>query len=74
MEKEIIFYTKPRCQKCNILKTLMDKKNINYSVVDISQDLLAFEMLNNKNIMSLPVVYIDNDYISDFNKLTEIFK
>jgi glutaredoxin-like protein NrdH len=46
---------------------MMDKLNIEYSVVDITTDTEAFEFVLSKGFTSAPVVITDNDIWSGFN-------
>ena len=46
---------------------MMDKLSIEYSVVDITTDTEAFELVLSKGFKSAPVVITDNDIWSGFN-------
>jgi glutaredoxin-like protein NrdH len=63
----ITVYTKPSCVQCDATKRMMDKLNIEYSVVDITTDTEAFELVLSKGFKSAPVVITDNDIWSGFN-------
>lgn len=52
------------CPKCKVLKTLLNRKELNYIV---SSD---FQELSECGIMSLPVLKIDDGYL-DFNQAVE---
>ena len=49
------------CPKCKVLKTLLNRKELDYIV---NSD---FQELNERGIMSLPVLKIDDSYL-DFNQ------
>jgi len=49
-------YTKPSCVQCDMTKRYMDKLNIKYETVDITQDTEAFDMIVGLGFKSAPVV------------------
>ena len=63
----ITVYTKPACVQCDATKRMMDKLKIKYSVVDITEDQEAFDMIISKGFKSAPVVITENDAWSGFN-------
>ena len=63
----VTVYTKPACVQCDATKRMMDKLKIEYSVVDITVDTEAFDMIISKGFQSAPVVIADNDSWSGFN-------
>jgi len=72
---EATLFTKPGCNKCNILKKMMDKKNISYDTKDISVDEKAYDTLCAASIMSLPVIETSKgELVSDYNQLLNMFK
>ncbi len=65
MEK-VTVYTKPSCVQCDMTKKMLDKNNINYDTVDITEDISAFEMVKSMGFMSAPVVITDTDSWAGF--------
>lgn len=49
-------YTKPSCVQCDMTKRYMDRHNIEYDTVDITQDTEALEMIMSLGFTSAPVV------------------
>lgn len=49
-------YSKPACVQCDMTKKMLDKNGIEYSVVDITQDLSAYDKIVGMGFMSVPVV------------------
>lgn len=49
-------YTKPSCVQCDMTKRYMDKNNIPYDTVDITEDPAALEMIMGMGFTSAPVV------------------
>jgi len=64
----ITVYTKPQCQQCRATFRWLDKRDITYTAVDISQDLSAYEYVQQLGHMAAPVVVTsDGDSWSGFN-------
>ena len=72
--KKVTVYTKPACVQCDMTKKMIDKNNIEYSTVDITEDISAFEMIKSMGFMSAPVVITDTDSWAGFqpDKITNI--
>lgn len=58
MGKVITFYT-IHCPKCKVLQMLMDKKNINFEVIDDKDVVMS--MAEKNNIKSAPFAFIDGE-------------
>jgi glutaredoxin-like protein NrdH len=73
MEK-VTVYTKPSCVQCDMTKKMLDKNNVEYSTVDITEDISAFEMIKGMGFMSAPVVITDTDSWAGFqpDKITKL--
>ena len=65
MEK-VTVYTKPACVQCDMTKKMLDKNNIEYDTVDITEDISAFEMIKGMGFMSAPVVITGSDSWAGF--------
>jgi glutaredoxin-like protein NrdH len=52
-------YTQPGCQPCRMSKKLLDKHNIDYVTVDISQDEAGRQAVIDLGYQSLPVLVTD---------------
>jgi len=55
----ITVYTKPNCVQCEWTKKLMDKLDIEYKAVDVTQDKDAEETVISLGYTALPVVVVD---------------
>jgi glutaredoxin-like protein NrdH len=49
-------YSKPACVQCEQTKKLLDRNGVEYTVVDITQDLQAYDKIVSMGFMSVPVV------------------
>ncbi|WP_102507685.1 glutaredoxin-like protein NrdH [Sanguibacter massiliensis] len=62
----ITVYSKPACVQCDATYRALDKRGIDYTVVDISQDLEALEMVRSLGYMQAPVVVAGDTHWSGF--------
>lgn len=49
-------YSKPACVQCDMTKKMLDKNGIEYTVVDITEDIQAYDKIVSLGFMSVPVV------------------
>lgn len=63
----ITVYSKPACVQCDATYRALDKRGIDYTVVDISQDVEALEMVRSMGYMQAPVVIAGDQHWSGFN-------
>ena len=63
----ITVYTKPSCVQCEATKRLLDKLELPYDTVDITQDIGAFDKIVGMGFKAAPVVITDDDAWSGFN-------
>lgn len=62
----VTVYSKPACVQCNATVRALDKKGIEYDVVDMSQDMDALERVRALGYMQAPVVMAGSDHWSGF--------
>jgi glutaredoxin-like protein NrdH len=62
----ITVYSKPACVQCDATYRALDKKGIAYSVVDISQDAEALELVRGLGYLQAPVVIAGDEHWSGF--------
>ena len=62
----ITVYSKPACVQCDATYRALDKRGIDYTVVDISQDAEALDMVRSLGYMQAPVVVADDTHWSGF--------
>lgn len=55
----ITVYTKPNCVSCSFTKKFFEENNIEHSVVDITQDSVALDMIKLHGYQGVPVVAIN---------------
>jgi glutaredoxin-like protein NrdH len=63
---EVTVYTKPNCPQCVQTKRVLDRKNIAYSTIDLTEDAQAMEMVMGLGFAAAPVVITSNDKWSGF--------
>ncbi len=62
----VTVYTLPSCIQCDMTKKYLDKYEIEYSVVDLSQDLQAAKVVADLGYKQAPVVIYDKFHWSGF--------
>jgi len=59
-------YSKPNCAQCTATYRALDKKDINYKSVHISQDQDALEFVRFLGYSQAPIVVTNSDHSSGF--------
>ncbi|PYE13464.1 ribonucleoside-diphosphate reductase class Ib glutaredoxin subunit [Williamsia limnetica] len=62
----ITVYTKPACVQCNATYKALDKNNLDYNVVDITEDTAARDYVMSLGYLQAPVVVAGEDHWSGF--------
>lgn len=71
-EKELLLFTTPTCPNCKIVKELLNKANINYKLVDATEEV---EMVNNYGIKTAPtLVCVSDDESKLYTNASNIIK
>jgi glutaredoxin-like protein NrdH len=52
----VTVYTNPSCVQCDMTKKFLDNNEINYKVVDLSQDQASLDMVLGLGFSAAPVV------------------
>ncbi len=63
---KVTVYSKPACVQCEATYRALDKKGIEYAVVDISTDVDALEQLRALGYLQAPVVVAGEESWSGF--------
>lgn len=59
-------YTLPACVQCDSTKRMLQRNQIDYEEVDMSQDPVALEMVKTMGYTAAPVVVAGEDHWSGF--------
>ncbi|WP_435300512.1 glutaredoxin-like protein NrdH [Timonella sp. A28] len=62
----VTVYSKPQCVQCDATYRALDKKGIEYTVIDITQDPAALEMVRELGHLQAPVVVAGDNHWSGF--------
>lgn len=62
----VTVYSKPHCPQCDATYRALDRKGITYSVVDLTQDAAAFEMVKGLGYLQAPVVIAGDKHWAGF--------
>lgn len=60
----ITVYSKPNCMQCMFTKKFLDENNIEYKLIDVTQDDAALELIKEHKHLGVPVVSINNFAVS----------
>ena len=72
--KKIEIYTTNYCPFCVKAKSLLKKKNIKFSEIDVSNDEVQREKMTNmaNGARSVPQIFADNVHIGDCDKIYKL--
>lgn len=62
----ITIYSKPSCVQCVATTREMDRRQIKYNYVDITEDAEAMDIVTNMGYRQVPVVIADDDHWAGF--------
>jgi glutaredoxin-like protein NrdH len=63
---DITVYTNPNCIQCDQTKKFLERNNLTYSTVDLSEDNAALEMVLGLGFKAAPVVIAGSEKWSGF--------
>lgn len=62
----VTVYSKPSCVQCNATYRALERKGVDYRVVDLSEDQEAFDMVRGLGYMQVPVVVAGDQHWAGF--------
>ena len=62
----IIVYSKPACVQCTATTRALDRQGIDYTVVDVSADAAAYELVQGLGYRQVPVVVAGETHWAGF--------
>lgn len=62
----VTIYSKPNCVQCNATYQALERKNIPYCVIDLTQDNTALDFVRQLGYQQVPVVVIGQKHWSGF--------
>ena len=69
MDKKVKVYSTPTCPYCKMVKEFLKEINIPFEDIDVSSDRSAAdEMIAKSGQMGVPVIDIDGEIITGFDK------
>lgn len=60
----LTLYSKPNCPACDMLKRRLSRQELEFDVVDVSTDEVAYSRIVSKGFRSVPVIALGNDFAS----------
>ena len=74
MMTKAIVWSNVGCHFCEMAKTLLKQKGIEYEERNIAKDWKVEQLLEAvPNARTVPQIFVDDKYIGDYNKLVEFF-
>ena len=74
MMTKAIIWSNVGCHFCEMAKTLLKQKGIEYEERNIAKDWKTEQLLEAvPNARTVPQIFVDDKYIGDYNKLVEFF-
>lgn len=62
----ITVYTKPGCVQCNATYKALDKEGLEYTIIDISEDAEARDLVVGLGYMQAPVIVAGDEHWAGF--------
>lgn len=62
MPNTVKLYTKPNCPQCHMTKRALEKHEIPYETIDVSQDPDSLEYVRGLGYSAAPVVVVNDDH------------
>ncbi|KPD02181.1 glutaredoxin-like protein NrdH [Moellerella wisconsensis] len=62
----VTIYSKPNCVQCNATYQALERKNIPYRVIDLTQDNTALDFVRQLGYQQVPVVVVGQKHWSGF--------
>lgn len=62
----VTVYTLPACVQCESTKKYLTNKDVPFEVIDLSEDVVAMEMVKSLGYQAAPVVVAGEDHWSGF--------
>lgn len=62
----VIVYSKPSCVQCTATYRALERKGVNYRVIDLSEDQEAFDRVRGLGYMQVPVVVAGEQHWAGF--------
>ncbi len=74
--KKILMYSGPMCNFCEAAKRLLDRNNLKYEVIDISNgDGIRDEMIKKSNgKRTIPQIFFNDYHVGGYQELRELEK
>lgn len=69
--QSVIVYGKSVCPNCDATKQLLESKNIEFTYIDLEQDMTSFFKFRGLGIREVPVIEVDGELVNmaDLRKL-----
>ena len=60
----ILIYTQPNCHFCDLMKSMLDEKNLKYETINIKEDPSALAFMKEQGHKAVPQLYVGDVHIN----------
>ena len=60
----ILIYTQPNCPFCDLMKSMLDEKNLKYETINIKEDPSALAFMKEQGHKVVPQLYVGDSHIN----------
>lgn len=70
---KVVIYSGHRCAYCNAAKRLLDRKNVDYTEINVDEDpARREEMISRTQRQTVPQIFINEQHVGGFDDLSEL--
>ena len=66
--KQVTVYINSNCRHCKIYIQYLLRLHISFTIKDIFQNKKVIDELRNKNVLTVPVLFVDDNFVIGFDK------
>lgn len=71
--ENVTLYISPRCSYCIMAKSLLNKYDVEYDVIDISESpALRQKLIDETQQKTVPIIFINDKFIGGYTQLLEL--
>ncbi len=69
----VVIYLTPICPYCNRARRLLEKKGVDYTIIDVAVDSALWdEMIRRSGRETVPQIFIDHQHIGGFDDMAAL--
>ena len=69
----VVIYLTPICPYCNRARRLLEKKGVEYTIIDVARDTALWnEMVRRSGRETVPQIFIDHQHVGGFDEMAAL--